>query len=54
MNLGARSVAAGAPIRDLSPVLLTEQERAAASPTGCWPKGCEWLPFKLDSPGLHA
>ena len=54
MNLGAHLATDGDPIRDLSPALLTEEERAAAPPAGRWPKGCEWFTFKLDSPGLHS
>ncbi len=54
MNLGAHLVATGAPIRDLSPALLTEKDRAAAPPAGRWPMGCERFTFKLDSPGLNA
>lgn len=54
MNLGAHTVAAGDPIRDLSATLLTEEERAAAPPAGRWPKGRGWFTFKLESPGLNA
>lgn len=54
MNLGAHTVVAGDPIRDLSPALLTEEGRAAAPPAGQWPKGRGWFTFKLDSPGLNA
>lgn len=54
MNLGAYTVADGAPIRDLSTALLTEEERAAAPPAGRWPKGRGWFTFKLESPGLNA
>jgi hypothetical protein len=54
MNLGAHPGTDKDPIRDLSPALLTEEERAAAPPAGRWPKGCEWFTFKLDSPGLHS
>ena len=54
MNLGAHLATDGDPIRDLSPALLTEEDRAAAPPAGRWPKGCERFTFKLDSPGLHA
>lgn len=54
MNLGAHLATDRDQIRDLSPALLTEEDRAAAPPAGRWPKGCEWFTFKLDSPGLHA
>ncbi|MCJ2137361.1 hypothetical protein MKK69_25505, partial [Methylobacterium sp. J-026] len=54
MNVGAYGMTEGDATRDLSPALLTEEERAAAPPAGRWPKGCEWFTFKLDSPGLHA
>ncbi|MGE8131569.1 hypothetical protein ACQKQD_31880 [Methylobacterium sp. NPDC080182] len=54
MNLGAHRVAAGGPIRDLSPTLLTGEGRAAAPPAGQWPKGRGWFTFKLESPGLNA
>ncbi|MCJ2055924.1 hypothetical protein MKL09_05090 [Methylobacterium sp. J-048] len=54
MNLGAHLATDGDQIRDLSPALLTDEERAAAPPAGRWPKGFEWFTFKLDSPGLNA
>ena len=50
MNLGAHRMAGGEAPRDLSPVLLTEEARAAASPAGQWPKCCKEFTFKLDSP----
>lgn len=54
MNLGAHTVAVGDPIRDLSPALLTEEERAAAPRAGRWPRARGWFTFKLESPGLHS
>lgn len=54
MNVGGYAMAEGEPPRDLSPSLLTEEERAAAPAAGCWPKGRGWFTFKLESPGLNA
>ena len=50
MNIGAHGMVEGETPCDLSPVLLTEEARAAASPAGQWPKGCKEFTFKLDSP----
>ncbi|MCJ2036425.1 hypothetical protein [Methylobacterium sp. J-068] len=50
MNLGAYGMTEGEPLRDLSPTLLTEQERAAASAAGQWPKTCAAFTFQLDRP----
>ncbi|MCJ2052794.1 hypothetical protein [Methylobacterium sp. J-070] len=50
MNVGAHEMAEGEMPRDLSPTLLTEEMRAAASPAGQWPNGCKEFTFKLDSP----
>ena len=53
MNVGAYGMAEGETPRDLSPALLTEEMRAAASPAGQWPRGCTEITFRLESPGVQ-
>ena len=50
MNVGAHGVAEDGLIRDLSPALLTEEVRAAASAGGTWPRMTSPFTFRLDSP----
>lgn len=54
MNVGAYGMAESESLRDLSPSLLTEDERAAAPAAGRWPNSLGRFTFKLDSPGLNA
>ncbi|MGU3661802.1 hypothetical protein [Methylobacterium fujisawaense] len=50
MNVGAHGMTEREPLRDLSPTLLTEEERSAAPAAGRWPKGCKRFTFRLESP----
>ena len=53
MNVDAHQHGACAPIRDLSPDLLTEELRAAAPAGGKWPGRTKSFTFHLESPGVR-